>query len=93
MFVFQTELEHGLGFSVLAGKAKALHEKLGVTATQKMKEDLREELVNTLLKTSADHLVSDAPQPIVLANQVASQTELKLHRLWFRVQEIFHDYE
>jgi len=66
----QTELEHGLGFSVLAGKAKALQDKLGVTATQKTKEDLREELVNTLLKTSADHLVSDAPQPVVLANQV-----------------------
>ena len=46
LFVFQTELEHGLGFSVLAGTAKALMDKLGVTATQKMKEDLREELVN-----------------------------------------------
>ena len=71
-----TELEYGLGFSVLAGKAKALHEKLGVTATQKMKEDLREELVNTLLKISADHLVSDAPQPVVLANQVPSSSLL-----------------
>ena len=62
-----------MGFSVLAGKAKALQDKLGVTATQKTKEDLREELVNTLLKTSADHLVSDAPQPVVLANQVPPQ--------------------
>ena len=41
-----TELEHTLGFSVLAGTAKALMDKLGETATQKMKEDLREELVN-----------------------------------------------
>jgi len=66
----QTELEHGLGFCVLAGKAKALQEKSGVVATQKTKEELREELVNILLKIAADHLVSDAPQPVVLANQV-----------------------
>lgn len=66
----QTELEHGLGFTVLAGKAKALQDKLGASGTQKTKEDLREELVNTLLKTATEHLVSDAPQPVVLANQV-----------------------
>lgn len=66
----QTELEHGLGFCVLAGKAKALQEKSGVVATPKTKEELREELVNILLKIAADHLVSDAPQPVVLANQV-----------------------
>ena len=68
--LFQTELEHGLGFTVLAGKAKALQDKLGASGTQKTKEDLREELVNTLLKTATEHLVSDAPQPVVLANQV-----------------------
>ena len=28
------------------------------------------ELVSTLLKTAAEHLVSDAPQPLVLGNQV-----------------------
>ena len=74
--MFQTELEHGLGFCLLAGKAKHLQDKLGVAATQKTKEELREELVNTLLKTSADHLVSDAPQPVVLANQVTSSLQL-----------------
>merc|ERR1712181_11825 len=66
----QTELEHGLGFCVLAGKARALQEKSGVAATQKTKEELREELVNILLKIAAEHLASDAPQPVVLANQV-----------------------
>jgi len=66
----QTELEHGLEFCVLADKAKALQEKFVGAPTQKAREDLREELVNTLLRTAAVHLVSDAPQPVVLANQV-----------------------
>merc|ERR1712029_625047 len=35
-----------------------------------MGEEMREELVNTLHKIAADHLISDAPQPVVLANQV-----------------------
>ena len=65
-------MEHGLGFCVLAGKAKALQEKSGVAATQKTKEELREELVNILLKIAAEHLASDATQPVVLANQVTS---------------------
>ena len=65
-----------MGFTVLAGKAKALQDKLGVSGTQKTKEDLREELVNTLLKTATEHLVSDAPQPVVLANQVPSSSLL-----------------
>ena len=43
-----------------------------MVAAQKTKEELREELVNILLKIAADHLVSDAPQPVVLANQVTS---------------------
>ena len=59
-----------MGFTVLAGKTKSLQDKLGASGTQKTKEDLREELVNTLLKTATEHLVSDAPQPVVLANQV-----------------------
>ena len=59
-----------MGFCVLAGKAKALQEKSGVVANQ-TKEEMREELVNTLHKIAADHLISDAPQPVVLANQVS----------------------
>ena len=69
-------MEHGLGFCVLADKARALQEKWGAAATQKTKEELREELVNILRKTAVDHLVSDAPQPVVLANQVTSSPPL-----------------
>merc|ERR1712192_146596 len=58
----QTELEHGLGFCVLAGKARALQEKSGVAATQKTKEELREELAERLpqlgLKSSETEVTS-----------------------------------
>ena len=35
-----------------------------------LKEESKEELVNILLKIAATHFVSDAPEPVLLANQV-----------------------
>ena len=35
-----------------------------------LKEESKEELVNILLKIAATHFVSDAPEPVFLANQV-----------------------
>ena len=42
-----------------------MHEKSG-----SLKEESREELVNIMLKIAATHFVSDAPEPVLLANQV-----------------------
>jgi len=62
----QTDLDNGLRFCVQAGKAKSVHEKSG----SPLKEESKEELVNILLKIAATHFVSDAPEPVLLANQV-----------------------
>ena len=43
-----------------------MHEKSG----SPLKEESKEELVNILLKIAATHFVSDAPEPVLLANQV-----------------------
>jgi len=62
----QTDLDNGLRFCVQAGKAKSVQEKYG----SPLKEESKEELVNILLKIAATHFVSDAPEPVLLANQV-----------------------
>ena len=62
----QPDLDNGLRFFVQAGKAKSVHEKSG----SPLKEESKEELVNILLKIAATHFVSDAPEPVLLANQV-----------------------
>ena len=62
----QTDLDNGLRFCVQAGKVKSVHEKSG----SPLKEESKEELVNILLKIAATHFVSDAPEPVLLANQV-----------------------
>ena len=64
--------QYGAWVRVLCSGRQSEGSQSGVAATQKKKEELREELVNILRKTAADHLVSDAPQPVVLANQVTS---------------------
>ena len=46
-----------------------------MAGTQKIKEDL---LVSTLLKTAAEHLLSDAPQPLVLGNQILREEMAEL---------------
>ena len=68
----QTDLDNGLRFCVQAGKVKSVHEKSG----SPLKEESKEELVNILLKIAATHFVSDAPEPVLLANQVPYSNNL-----------------
>ena len=54
-----------------------------------LKEESKEELVNILLKIAATHFVSDAPEPVILANQVPYSNNLtQINHLMMRSCEV-----